>query len=105
MIDKVREILDGEASKMVGFKNTGNGFILYDKQVAAITALKYKLKYSRAHLFNFILKLFPGLKDRLTAQEIKYYKVSALYKLLDASEKSMIIKKMDLIKKNKNAAC
>jgi len=102
MIDKINEILADESAKMVGFKDTGNGFVQYDKQVSTIHAISKKLNWKRAKLFNYILKSFNDdeLKTRLTEKEIKYHNLSAVYKLLDVSQKRLIIQRMDLMKKN-----
>lgn len=103
MLDKkAKEILNAEAEKMTGFKFTGDGYVLNDKQVSAITAIRHKLNYSRSHLFNFILNCFPDehLRNRLTDSEKKHYKLSAIYQLLNKQQKSFVIKRLDLMKKN-----
>lgn len=104
MLDKVNEILADESAKMVGFKDTGNGFVQYDKQVSTIHIISLKLKWKRSRLFHYILKCFNDdeLKNRLTEKEIKYHNLSAVYKLLDVSQKRLIIQRMDLMKKKYN---
>ncbi len=104
MLEKVNEILADESAKMAGFKDTGNGFVRYDKQVSTIHAISKKMNWKRAKLFNYILKSFKDdeLKNRLTEKEIKYHNLSAVYKLLDVSQKRLIIQRMDLMKNKYN---
>lgn len=101
MIEKVQEILAEESEKMTGFIYTGNGYVQFDKQIKAIHAIKNKLRWKRKTLFIYILKCFEDdeLKNRLTPKEIRYHNLSAVYTLLDTKQKSLIIKRMDLMKK------
>lgn len=104
MIEKVNEILAEESAKMTGYRNTGNGFVKYDKQVSAIFAISKKLQMKRARLFNYILKSFTDaeLKDRLTEKELKYHNLTAVFQLLDITQKSHVIKRLDAMKRKLN---
>lgn len=77
----------------------GNGFVQMDKQVRAITAIKYKLNWKRGDLFGFIISSLKeeNFPDRLTAAEMKNKNVSALYKLMTVKNKRLIIQKLDKI--------
>lgn len=87
-----------------GLRDVGNGFRRIDTQVNAIVAIaKYKLKWKRRALFNYILGTFPELEARMTERETRYSITSALYQIMDGRQKSTIIKRLDQIQKKNRA--
>lgn len=105
MNNKAEDIVK-EANKILeqsgtgGMVFTGNGYQHVDKQVRTIIRVaKYKLGWKRSSLFSYILETCPELRERLTNQEIKHSKTSALYTLMDSKQKSLVIQRLDQIQK------
>ncbi len=77
-----------------------------NSQVNKIVAIaRYRFRWSRKALFNFILETFPDLKDGLSERQIKFHTTSALYAAMDSTQKSKIIQRLEQIeKRNKKNA-
>jgi len=101
LVVSAKEILNSSLPE--GAVDTGNGFIIRDKQVSTITAITRRLNWKRKAVFNFILRYFPDHRERLKAAELKSCKLSALYSLMNKAEKSNIISRLDSIQ-NRNKA-
>ena len=103
IITEAQQILNHPPAPFKGgnLRDTGNGFRRIDKQVNAIVAIaKYKFKWRRKTLFDYILKTFPEMEVRLSPREKKYSMTSALYQIMDGRQKSTIIKRLDQIQKH-----
>lgn len=68
-----------------------------DRQIAAITAIRYKLRWGRTRMFCFILETVPEVRERLNNHEIKYASTTALYKVMDTAQKSKVISRLDMV--------
>lgn len=98
-----------EAKKLVNepspsVEDTGNGFRVRDKQVSAITAIRYKLKWGSKAMFNYICDTFPeeAFRDRLKKQGVKTDKLSSLYPLLTVAQKRKVIQRLDKLQDKNN---
>jgi hypothetical protein len=99
ILTEAQQILDAERSRDIKF--TGNGFQYVDRQIRAIIRVaKYKLRWKRSSIFSYILESCPELRERLNVHEIKHSKTSALFQLMDSSQKSLVIKRLDQIQKH-----
>lgn len=89
-------------AKKFGFANDDRPA---DKQINKIIAIaKYKFHWGRKAIFNYILESVKDSGLRVTIEDAKHYKYSALLQTLSVSEKSLVIKRLEQIEKRNNAA-
>lgn len=76
-----------------------------DKQINKIIAIaRYKFHWGRKAIFNYICESVHDAGIRVTIEDAKHYKYSALLQTLTTAEKSLVIKRLEQIEKRNGEA-
>jgi hypothetical protein len=96
-VSSLGDMIGDDLGKYLNMKPTSDEYAHKgDRQVNKIYAiLKWKFKWDKKHMFNYITNIYPGLLKKLDAGERNHYNMTAIFLSLTKKEKGLLIKRIE----------
>ena len=100
-VSSLGDVIGDDLSKYLNMKPTSDEYAHKgDRQVNKIYAiLKWRFKWDKKHMYNYILSIYPGVAKKLEDGERKHYNMTAVFLALTKKEKGGLIKRIEAMEK------
>jgi hypothetical protein len=100
-VSSLGDMIGDDLGKYLNMKPTSDEYAHKgDRQVNKIYAiLKWRFKWDKKHMYNYILSVHPGVAKKLEDGERKHYNMTAVFLALTKKEKGELIKRIEAMEK------